>query len=275
MALLSENTLWIFLSASKFNEFEEHHVNNIAKGIESLEIHNINPNNIAIFIDGDEQIIRDKLKMTLQKTYSLYSIAPSKELLKLMLNCFYENVVVFVTGHGDLNGIYDYTPNKLLNTLTKGNLNKNLIIYFGQCYSHAFHNTSFKNLNNIAMFGVNTKRSVVCKLPKERFAYTIFLYYLFEWIRNLKNNTLPDNRTVFSSVNYAKEQTQNQIKEIMNHNKQLEQKIITKLQKVKQDSKEYVKLTLDLEEIIKNTNIDNINTWFNAEGLSLAYRLKF
>lgn len=275
MTLLSDDTLWIFFAASNDGNIGTNHINNIVKGIKSLESNNIKSSNITLLIDGNEPLLTNELNKKYPKCNSKYKVKPSKNLLEVIEKSSHKNIVVFVTGHGNPNGIDCYTPDEFMNIFIKGNPNKTTVIYFGQCYSNIFRNTTACKSNKIIMFGVNTKKSPVYKLPSENSEYTIFLYWLFDWINNLKNITDINNRSVFASAYYAMYKTieSNKIAEIGNkqHIKYLE----NKLQTIEQNSTEYEIISKELYETNKDSYIDKIDTWYNIEGEKLAHNLKY
>lgn len=271
MTLLSDDTLWIFLSASIINKNDAHIINNFVKGIKSLECNNIKSCNIALFIDKDDSS-NTLLKQLHSQLDISYKVLPLHSLINVIEKSNHKNVVVFVTGHGDKNGIDGYTPKEFINVLTNGNSNKNLIIYFGQCHSYnAFHKIT-SNLPNFIMVGVNKEKSPAYILPNEKHKYTIFLYWLFEWISNLKNM---DDRSIYASVDFAADRTTKSNIKAEEDNKAYLHALEIKKQTMDSNNPEYKILIADIEDTKKDCEIDKVDIWYNKGGKKLARCLKY
>ena len=101
MRLLSDDTLWIFLLASS-KEAEVRHIYDIAFGVTCLYQRNINSDNIKLIIDGDDFTIRSHLNQFPNFPMKSYDIFSSKDLKTIIQNSSHKNIVLFVTGHGNL-----------------------------------------------------------------------------------------------------------------------------------------------------------------------------
>lgn len=139
MRLIGGNTKWVlFLSAQ--NEPETRHIADLAFGLLCLEQAGVSINDIAIYIDGsDRASIENFLK---SGTASQFSLRESKDFFVDQAKNTYENVVMFVTGHGGPTGIdapTPVTPHALLNCLKSSPGLKHAVVYLGQCYAGIFN----------------------------------------------------------------------------------------------------------------------------------------
>ena len=117
MRLLSHKTLWIFLLATS-QEAEIRHIYDIAFGVTCLYEKNVNFDNIKLIIDGDNFITRKHLEQFPNFPNGNYDIYSSKDLKNIIQNTHYENIVIFVNGHGNFEqGIDAPQPIKPYNLL--------------------------------------------------------------------------------------------------------------------------------------------------------------
>ena len=105
MGLKSEKTNWIFLLTSQ-DEPELRHVDDVGFGIDSLIRSGIAIEDITIIIDSSKQttlqVIREK------EGFNSKTIYKSSELKELFKKNNYDNIVLFVNGHGNYNLIDAY-----------------------------------------------------------------------------------------------------------------------------------------------------------------------
>jgi hypothetical protein len=144
--LLDKSTFWIFISGSD----EDSHVEDIIFGLSCLEKRGVSPDRIAVFIDKSDRWIfidesRFSSKITINSTYEITDILNSQ---------ITEKVVVFVTGHGNENGIkvleqngedYEIKPYQLIKLVQNINGLQSGLIILGQCYAGTFN---FLNLES-------------------------------------------------------------------------------------------------------------------------------
>ncbi|MGP1438454.1 MAG: hypothetical protein ACTTKH_05220 [Treponema sp.] len=197
MGLKSEKTNWIFLLASK-NEPEIRHIYDVKFGIDALISSGVAIENITVIIDSSEPSTLKIIKET--DSFTNKSIYKSSELKELFKKNNYDNIVLFVNGHGGYRGLdanSKITPSYLLNSLQNANHLKRGIVFLGQCFAGIFNympvmksEKDGKQLPPIILIGSTGLRSslssiYVVKEKTEEYPYqiNIFFYYLFEWIK--------------------------------------------------------------------------------------------
>ena len=138
MGLKLEKTNWVFLLASK-DEPEIRHVYDIKFGIDTLIRSRITIDDITVVIDSDKQeniqIIQNIKGFASKKIYK------SSELQKIFEKNYYDNIVLFVNGHGNIRGLCSnpvITPSFLFNSLQSANNLKRGIVFLGQCFAGVF-----------------------------------------------------------------------------------------------------------------------------------------
>jgi L-rhamnose mutarotase len=144
MGLLGERTNWIFLLPASF-EAEDRHIHDVAYGVFCLEKKGIAPENITVIIDGDKSRIIALLQIASTNNYTIYN---SSDLNTIFQNNIYDNIVLFVTGHGNINGLASNPPIKpypLLHSIRTAPNLKHGVIYLGQCYAVIFNYMRVKN----------------------------------------------------------------------------------------------------------------------------------
>jgi hypothetical protein len=139
MSLIKSKTKWVlFLSASTIPE--DRHIMDLAFGVQSLETAGINPTDIYIYIDGQDRGLISQLIST--GTARTYAIKESKDFFLDQTKNTYENIVIFITGHGSIDGIdapQPITPYALLRSIKSTPSLKNAIVYLGQCHAGIFN----------------------------------------------------------------------------------------------------------------------------------------
>jgi hypothetical protein len=217
MGLKNSNTKWVlFLSCSENNP-EERHIQDLAFGLLCLESAGINSNNIFIYIDGQNRnIIQQHISMG---SAHQYQILPTSEFFNLKSQNTHENMMLFISGHGDLNGIDStppITPHRLLSEIkSTPNLNK-AIIYLGQCYAGIFNyigagrgQTRDSNTDVIIIGATNLNESI-SSYTTENFlnnpkpwAANLFLLNIFKWIATPIDVDGDGEITIMDSYKYA------------------------------------------------------------------------
>ena len=134
MQLISEDTVWVFLSGSD----EERFLDDISFGIECLIYRGIDPSRILVFVDQASTI----------SVLSAYSFPqkigyyPTSKLKNILDQINPVQLALIVTGHGCFNGIVAssvITPNALL-TITKSVSSlKYALVILGQCYAGIYN----------------------------------------------------------------------------------------------------------------------------------------
>lgn len=107
MGLISGNTKWVlFLSSA--SDAEDRHVWDLAFGLLCLESAGVRHQDIFIYIDGqDRQLFTQIISSGSAKQHT---IKESKDYFTDKANNTYENMVMFVTGHGGIDGIDAANP---------------------------------------------------------------------------------------------------------------------------------------------------------------------
>ncbi|MBH4059366.1 hypothetical protein I5M30_05500 [Pseudomonas aeruginosa] len=139
MSLIKSSTRWVlFLSCNA--DPEHRHIMDLAFGLQSLESAGVNANDICIYIDGQDRSLIQQLISN--GSTNNYVIKESKDFFADQVNNVYENLVLFVTGHGSIQGIdapQPISPYALLRAIkTTPNL-KSAIVYLGQCQAGIFN----------------------------------------------------------------------------------------------------------------------------------------
>ena len=269
MALLSDDTLWIFISLAKIKP-DNRHIHDIALGITSLENNGIKSNNILLIIDGNYNDVDSIIK----GTYDIYSISKLPSLIKERSN---KNLVVFITGHGNEKGLDGLSSQELIDILIQNHNAENTIIYLGQCCALAFDNIHLPKL--LLIEGVKTY-SISSSMSNEKtILYNRFLFYIFEWINQIQNITDENKRSVLASAQYAdknlKEYHKKSIPEINSQIKKLTEKI-NNLSVIDEN---YDKIRITLEDEINRLKqiteipINSQRTWFS--DFFMAKDIKF
>ena len=213
MGLIHENTCWMFILPSS-STAEQRHVFDIAFGVLVLLKRNVNLENIVLLIDGCPNTL-------LEATFASMGIPVPKKLFpteryhQLLKENVYENVVVFVTGHGSIEGIDSVPPIKsyaFYQALkTAPNLKKS-VVYFGQCKDGVYNDISLKtdskDLNNskivaIGASGFHNSLSSSSIIQNGMWAANIFLTRLFSWIQNPIDIDGDGKYSVIDSYKYA------------------------------------------------------------------------
>jgi len=218
MGLIKGNTKWIlFLSTS--NEPDERHVHDLAYGLLCLEVAGVQEENISIYIDGkNRQWLAQLIASGSAKSHV---IKESKDFSVDQANNIHENIVMFITGHGGIEGIDAPTPITPYNLLQqiKGSPNlKQAILYLGQCHAGIFNyigagRRAFPSDNpdpEIIIIGATSLHNSLSSPTKEHFVTgeinwvaNLFLLYAFKWISKPVDVDGDGKITVIDSYKYA------------------------------------------------------------------------
>ncbi|WP_082754433.1 hypothetical protein [Burkholderia savannae] len=218
MSLIKGSTKWVlFLSAR--GEPAHRHIFDLAFGLFCLEAAGINIADIHIYIDGSNRASIDNFMKN--GTKSSFAIKESKDFFADQQANKYENIVMFVTGHGGTSGIDanpPITPYKLLNCLKSSpNLNR-AIVYLGQCYAGIFNYIGVgKGINaqggsdpEVVFIGATNLHESLSSSTRESLAQgtlswvaNLFLLYVFKWICNPIDVDGDGKLTIMDSYKYA------------------------------------------------------------------------
>jgi hypothetical protein len=219
MCLTQENTQWIFLLASP-GEPDERHIYDVAYGIYCLEARGINPTDIAIFVDGAN---RNRIETIIANasTYK-YQIRFSTELFPSLSTNTYDNVVLFVTGHGDVEGIAAPTPIKpfvLIESIRNAPSLRQGVIYLGQCFAGIFNYMWVGKEEDdegnqikpplVVIGATSLFNSISLEIEQQlltttkRWSANVFLACLFIWLQNPVDVDGDGRYTIMDSFKFA------------------------------------------------------------------------
>lgn len=219
MSLLAEQTNWIlFLGAQ--DEPAERHILDVVFGIYCLEGRGIDPRTISVFVDGtDRQRIQNLI--ALGSNFN-YDVKHTKDVTSHLSANKYENVVMFVTGHGGAEGIDAPVPIKpfaLFQSFREAPNLKKAVIYLGQCYAGTFNYMNVRAeydeeekllVPPLIVVGATSLFTSISTPTQEMFLTApkpwqanLFLLHLFKWIRNPTDVDGDGRLTVMDSFKYA------------------------------------------------------------------------
>ncbi|MFU0967096.1 hypothetical protein [Kluyvera ascorbata] len=194
MSLRSERTKWVmFLPCSKA-EVDFRHVVDLVFGVLCLEQAGINPDDIFIYIDSPARNYDSAFASASARAFQSH---PTSNFFNDLKGNDYENIVIFVTGHGGPQGLDAPTPippNQLLMAL-KGTPNlKNAVVYLGQCYAGTFNfigaGKGRDNEPDVILIGATNLSESLSTGTTETFitgevfpwSANIFLLQIFKWM---------------------------------------------------------------------------------------------
>ena len=196
MQLKTSNTKWVFfLGASNGVEPENRHVFDIAYGIKCIESTGASPSDIEAYIDGGNRENIAKLIST--GSLNNHKIQSTQDFFKNSSSNKHENIIIFISGHGDFLGIDadpQVSPHRLLSCLKSTPSLKNSIVFLGQCYAGTFNYTGAgkkqKDDVDVIFIGATSLHSSLSSTTTEIFANNqevswvanVFLLYVFKWI---------------------------------------------------------------------------------------------
>ncbi len=218
MYLCNENTCWVFFLTSNEIKIESRHIIDIIYGVHVLLHKGISRQNIIAIIDGPLPDIAEDYEY-LEKIISIKYV---QNIPQIVRKNKFENLVLFVTGHGGIDGLPYVTsikPFHFLNCIRRIKQLRNAIIYMGQCYAGIFHYMSVQSRHDehkkqlspeIIVIGatnlftsISTSKSYSLNADGRTWPANLFLYYVFEWISNPKDIDGDGKYTVIDSYKYA------------------------------------------------------------------------
>lgn len=218
MSLIKGPTRWVLFLAAK-SEPETRHILDLAFGLYCLEAAGVAPANIAIYIDGvDRQLISQLIG---SGTPNTYVIKNSSDFFHDQQQNTYENLVMFVTGHGSINGIDAPNPIRPYPLLKAVKDSPNLVqavLYLGQCHAGIFNyigagrvvvGTSKPDPNVIIIGATSLHESVSASTNEQlgngplSWLANVFLLHLFKWISAPIDVDGDGKTTVIDSFKYA------------------------------------------------------------------------
>lgn len=217
MSLRSERTKWVMFLPCSAPETDFRHVVDLVFGVLSLEKAGINSQDIFIYIDSPGRNLDGAF---LSASSHKFVSKPTIEFFNDLKANEYDNLVMFVTGHGGPDGIdaaTPITPNQLLTALKSTPNLKNAIIYLGQCYAGTFNfvsagkkNKDDKSPEVIFVGATNLQESlsygtIETFLNGEQFPWSanVFLLHVFKWMSSPTDVDGDGIYTVMDSYKHA------------------------------------------------------------------------
>lgn len=217
MSLINSNTKWVLFLSTSHPEPDERHVLDLVFGLLSLERAGIPPQNISIYVDGNNRSNIDKL-FSLASNYQ-YSIQPSSSFFSDLNNNTNNNIVMFVTGHGSHMGIdapNAITPHQLLRALKTAPVIDKAVVYLGQCFAGVFNyvnagrNKADKHDPEVVFLGATDLHESLSSSTSEQFlndqvswVANLFLLHVFKWISSPSDIDGDNKHTIMDSYKYA------------------------------------------------------------------------
>ncbi|MNZ85493.1 hypothetical protein D3C78_1042860 [compost metagenome] len=214
MSLINGSTRWVLFLGSG-GQSEDRHILDLAFGLQCLESAGVNLSNIFIYVDGPNRTLISQLisngsknPPTTKETAYFFSDLDTND---------HENLVMFITGHGGIDGIEaptPITPYALLGRIKSTPKLKHAIIYLGQCHAGIFNYIGAGRKNKdepeVILVGATNLHESISSNTKESLASgdaswiaNIFLLHLFKWISNPVDVDGDGRRTVIDSYKYA------------------------------------------------------------------------
>ncbi|HGM6757017.1 TPA: hypothetical protein ACKQB7_002758 [Serratia marcescens] len=213
MKLRSQRTKWILFLSSSNTAPEFRHVVDLVFGLMCLERSGVRPQDIFIYIDGPTELLEKVFSLG---TINQYKIKSSEDFFDDSTQNVYENLVMFITGHGSPNGIdavEDITPNRLVSTLKNIPGLNNAIVYLGQCFAGLFNYVNAakgKEGVDIIFIGATNLHESLSHPTSEDFISgpfpwpaNLFLLHVFKWISSPTDVDGDGRVTVMDSYKYA------------------------------------------------------------------------
>lgn len=227
MGLLAENTKWIlFLSSS--NEPEDRHIRDLAFGLFNLEKAGAAHENISIYIDGNNKSNISKILHS--GTPLQYEIRSSGDFFEDLKQNEHDNIVMFVTGHGGIEGIdapNPIKPSPLISSIRSAPNLKKSVIYLGQCVAGIFNyigagsKISKSPGADVIIIGATNLHSSISSATTETihsgetpWIANLFLLHVFKWIYCPIDIDGDGKMTVMDSYKYAGAMSNNANKDI-------------------------------------------------------------
>lgn len=232
MSLIRGRTRWVlFLSSS--GEPDQRHIFDLVFGLVCLEKAGVLRDDISIYVDcNDPAVVSPWFKAVSNHSYELKS---SRDFfLDLQVNK-HDNMVMFVTGHGSIEGIDAPAPIKpfaLIDGLKKAPGLAQAIIYLGQCYAGIFNyigagKRQGKDAGNdpdIILVGATSLHQSISASTTEDFPIkgvswvaNLFLLHVFKWISSPVDVDGDGRCTVIDSYKYAGVHSNTSNKEVKAH----------------------------------------------------------
>lgn len=297
MGLVTEKTHWIFLLPSTEEECQPRHLLDIAFGLFALQKAGIDINNISVIVDSStENRTRSILSAFTGVKYTnpLYT---SSDLSNIIAKGEYENVVMYITGHGSPYGLDSNPPIKpypFFKMFYNASHIKNAIIYFGQCYAGIFDkmplekHLNFKdsdcNIIAIGSTGFYPSVSYNLKLGTITLSWSanIFLFFALSFLLE-KEDVDGDNKiSIMDSFKYASYKTNECLVELKKQDEKKEllykesaEKAIEKLknENIVGSSKENLLLDIEAYETMLKVKFTHQEPWILNSSFAMEVEI--
>lgn len=267
MNLLQPDTTWIFMLPST-GELEPRHIYDVAYGVNILLKNGIEKNNIRILMDNYNQVVGKYIFLDMG-IVSDFDILPVSSYYDVVADIKSSNIVIFVTGHGSINGfdcIPPIKPNPFYEALKKLSSLENAIVILGQCEAGVYNYVSLKNdkdksCNIVAIGAAGLENSISTSqiIYKGKWEANVFLVYFFSWINKPIDIDGDDHFSVIDAYKYASYMTLQTCKNIENsHNIELERRAVELHQRREQLVKLKTEKGLTLDEELELKSIDKV-----------------
>lgn len=215
VSLLSSNTKWVLFLSTSHPDPDDRHIYDLTFGVMCLENAGINPKNIFIYIDGQKRTdIESKISMGTSNTYN---IRTSSDFFVDIQTYSHDNLVMFVSGHGGIDGIdapAPITPHMLVDALKSAPDLKNSIVYLGQCFAGTFNympvGSTKESTNTVILVGATGLHPSLSLSTAENFqgnnlrwTANVFLLHAFKWFSTPKDMDGDGKYTIMDSYKYA------------------------------------------------------------------------
>lgn len=218
MSLIGGNTRWV-LFLSSCADSDSRHVQDLAFGVMCLEQAGVSIANVDVYVDGADRVSIDNFIKS--GTASPITVKQSKDFFTDQANNVHENLVMFVTGHGGLQGLDaapPITPFILLNCIKSSPNLKQAIVYLGQCYAGIFNYigagskqvANGANDPNVIFIGATNLHESLSHSTSEtlvtgpqNWPANLFLMFIFKWFMNPNDVDGDGKHTIIDSYKFA------------------------------------------------------------------------
>ncbi|EPI4980573.1 hypothetical protein ACS6VG_002497 [Raoultella planticola] len=218
MSLIQSRTKWVLFLSTSEHDPEDRHIQDLVYGLMCLEKAGISSDDIFIYVDGQNR--QNIINLFSIATQNQYAISRTDDFFSDLQANVYENLVMFVTGHGSERGIdaaVPITPYMLINALKEApNLDK-VVVYLGQCYAGVFNYVNAgrgrgndRHSPDIILIGATNLHESLSSPTQEQFpngnllwVANLFLLHVFRWISEPHDIDGDGHNTIMDSYKYA------------------------------------------------------------------------
>ncbi|RQS89739.1 hypothetical protein DF035_35740 [Burkholderia contaminans] len=218
MSLIGGNTRWVLFLPSH-TDAEPRHVQDLAFGVMCLEQAGINIANIDIYVDGADRVSIDNFIKS--GTASPITVKQSKDFFADQAKNTHDNLVMFVTGHGSLDGLDaapPISPHGLLDSIKSSPNLKRAVVYLGQCYAGIFNyigagskpRANGESDPDVVFIGATNLHESLSHYTSEtlltgpqNWPANLFLLFTFKWFLNPIDVDGDGKHTIIDSYKFA------------------------------------------------------------------------